>query len=267
VIRRVVAGIACVLAPIVLVTAVMLWWANRTVLDSDHVAGEVDAALSEPEVVSALTSGILTRLPPDPAVQAAAQRIVPQVIGTPMFRNVMSNAVRASHSTLVLGEQPDVVLDLTNYLDELQAEVAAVDPAAAAAIPTTTELRLLIAERSQLPAVWEATTTMRRVVPALIVIGLSLTALGLVLAIHRGRWLIVAALIGVLLAAGLWAAVRLGEDSAVDGIADPAVRTPADNLLNRVTTGLNDQLLVILGVATLTILIGMIVAWIEPDVD
>jgi hypothetical protein len=198
-------------------------------------------------------------------VQAAARPTIERVIATPLFRNAMSNAVRAAHVTLVDGDEPEIVLDLTSYLDELQQEVATIDPAAAQAIPTTTSIRLAIADRTDLPAVWRATAAMRRIPVALLVLGISLGALGLVLARRRGRWLGIAALIGGLLAIGIWLLTSFATDGAVDAIADPDLRIVGDDVAGRLTSGLAAQSLVIAAIAGVAILIALVISRLEPE--
>jgi hypothetical protein len=265
VIRKPIAAIACIVAPILLVAAGVIIWANRTVLDGGHVAQEVDAALAEPEVSDALIDAIVVRLPQDPAVQAAARPTLEQVVATPVFRNTVSNAVLAAHATLVDGDEPDVILDLTEYVDELQAEVAKVDPAAAQLIPPATPIQVYLAERTELPWVWRTTAAMRRIAPALLVLGVSLGALGLVVAERRGRWLGIAGLIAGLLAIGLWFLTSIATDTAVDSISDPALREPAHTIVDRLTSGLSTQMLAIAGVAAAAIVIALIVARFEPE--
>ncbi len=264
-IRKPIAAIACIVAPVLLVAAGVIIWANRTVLDGGHVAREVDAALAEPAISAALIDAVALRLPQDPVVQAAVRPTLEQVVATPVFRNAMSNAVLAAHATLVDGDEPSVLLDLTEYLDELQVEVAKIDPVAAQQIPTTTTIQVLIAERTQLPVVWRITAAMRRVAAALLVLGVSLGALGLVLAQRRGRWLGIAGMIAGLLALGLWFLTSVATDAAVEGIADPTVRAPADAIVDRLTSGLSTQLLAMAGVATAAIAIALIVSRFEPE--
>ena len=57
-IRGIIAAVTCVVAPVLLVTAGVLMWANRTVLDSGRVAHEVDVALADPEVSRALIEAL-----------------------------------------------------------------------------------------------------------------------------------------------------------------------------------------------------------------
>jgi hypothetical protein len=158
-----------------------------------------------------------------------------------------------------------VLLDLTDYVDELTAEVAAVDPVAAQQIPPATTLQLLLAERTELPTVWRVTAAMRRIAPALIVLGISFGALGLVLARRRGRWLGIAGLIGALMAIGLWFASNVANDTVVDAIADPNLRTAGDEIVTRVTTGLSTQLLAMAGIGAVAIAAALIISRFEPE--
>jgi hypothetical protein len=263
--RGVVAAVCCVVAPVLLVTAGVIMWANRTVLDSGHVAREVDVAIGDPEVSDALIDAVTNRLPQDPSVQAAARATLERVVETPIFRNALSNAVLTAHAALVTGDEPQVLLDLTDYLDELTAEVAAIDPVAAQLIPPTTSLQLLLAERTELPTVWRVTAAMRRVAPALIVLGISFAALGLVLARRRGRWLGIAGLLAALTAIGLWFATNVASDTAVDTISDPDLRLAGDDIVTRLTSGLSTQLLAMAGIGAVAIAAALIIARLEPE--
>lgn len=264
-IRGVIAAVCCIVAPVLLVTAGVIMWANRTVLDSGHVAREVDVAVGDPQVRGSLLDAVSARLPQDPAVQAAARPTLEEVVDTPVFRNALSNAVRTTHATLVDGDDPQVLLDLTDYVDELQAEVATIDPVAAQQIPPGTTLQLLIAERTQLPAVWRVTAALRRVAPALIVLGISFAALGLVLAHRRGRWLGIAGLIGALMAIVLWIVVSIAEDTAVGAISDADLRAAGEDIVSRLTSGLSTQLLAMAGIGAVAIAAAMIIARFEPE--
>lgn len=196
--RGLAVGICFALAVVLLPFALVGVWVQRVVLDRDQFV-DLSGDLLDQEAIRLALADSLTdelvrtgELPRD--LQEQVDPVVAQLFTTTGVGDGFQVAMGQLYDQLDAGDDT-LVLDLTPALATAAVEIAAIDPRLAAAIPAGTVLPpIVVAQRDDVPLLWDLVDVARRlsVLAPLAVVAL----LGAAVVLARRHWL-------TLVAAGL----------------------------------------------------------------
>jgi hypothetical protein len=197
-VRGLVVGICFALAALMLPFALVGVWVQRVVLDRDAFVDLSGDLLDEPAIRLALADSLTDELVDAGALpqnlQEPVDPVVAQLFTTPAVAGGFEVAMGQLYDQLDAGDET-LVLDLSPALAAGTAELAAIDPRLAAAIPDGAVLPpIVVAQRDDVPLVWDMVDVARRIAVLAPIAVLAL--LGTAVAVARRHWL-------TLIAAGL----------------------------------------------------------------
>jgi len=183
--RRLVSVLCLLLAGLLLTAAVLGWWADDQLLNTDAVVEVATEALDDP----AVRAGVVERIRNDMILASAVDQIQPTVIAAtvddPAFRLIFADAVRRGHEFLIDPDQDYITIDLDGYSELLKDAAGRIDPSLPAAIDGLAvdlggiDLSLVTLDRSTLPSWWNLALDARNLIPFLAVSGVLLAVLGI----------------------------------------------------------------------------------------
>jgi hypothetical protein len=189
--RRFIAGICLVLAAILTVFAGTGIWLERNVLNTNNFTLTADEVIRDSAVQKAIAEQVVDQIVGnDKKLEIARpflEPIVQQVVASAPFQKVFDEAVRNSHQVLTNEKAKQLVLNISNVVDDVKSVLNEVAPGLAAQIPDGKKVEVTILEKSKLGVVWDTIDLIRKIVVALIVSFFVLAVLGFLIAPYRWR--------------------------------------------------------------------------------
>ena len=144
--RRVASWALAVLSAAALTVAVLTWYADRTVFNSDGFAARADAALRKPEVSRELArrtaAAAIANRPDLVAVRPLLETVAQSLVGGPAFRSLARGAVRDAHRSVFDTKASTVTLTLADTGVLIAEALRQQRPDLAASIPDDLPVRL-----------------------------------------------------------------------------------------------------------------------------
>jgi hypothetical protein len=180
--------------------------------------------------------------------------VVQHVVDSDAFRAIFDRALAEAHTLVVDRDAEQVVLDLTATYDRIKGPLERFAPDLAADLPSREQLEVVLVERSQLTAAWDAIDLVQDVIAIVTVAALVLLAAGIALSYERWRALALAAWVIVGTLAVILLALVVVRSVIPDRISDAVYSRAAKTGIGVITHGLVVQsitLAVIAGVVAL----------------
>jgi hypothetical protein len=263
--RRIVASILVVIGALLLLLSSFGWWADRYFLNSDRFTNEANEILDQEEVQDALAFAITQRISERSGrdlriAEPVIQSIVRQIVASEPFQKIFDAAVLRAHRAVVEGGAREMVLNLSESVDNVRNALEPIAPNLAEKIPEGREVEVRILDKTQLDTVYDVTNLVKKGVIAITIVALLFLAGGIALSPRRWRTLALAGWVTVGFFAFSIVAVALGRPLTGSLIAEDAYSDAAEASYKVITRGLLVQgvIFVILG-----LVVGLLAGWID----
>lgn len=238
--RHMRAGIAAFLLVLGAIAAVLTGvgqWAESNVLTTSGFVGNADSVLNRKPVQMAIARSIVQQLEDSAGrrlqlAEPFIRSIVESIVSSDAFQEVFDSAVSTTHHVFVTRDAEELVLNLTSTVDDIRLVLQEVSPGLADDLPKGKDLRITLAQRTQLPLIWDWVQTANRVIDSIYLVALALIGLGLLIAPFRWRslalmgWSIATASIATMLALTITRQILLNR------VPDPVYRAGAGSAWN-----------------------------------
>jgi hypothetical protein len=189
--RRILASILVVIGALLLLVSSFGWWANRYFLNSERFSAKASQIVANEDVQDALTVAITTQISKSSGrdlriAEPIIGTIVRQVVQSEQFKTVFHGAVLRAHRAVVGGGGRQVVLDLTETLDDVKSALGTIAPNLAEKIPPGDEVQVKVFDKTQLDTIYDITNLTKKAV--VVVTILALLFLGAGVALSSRRW-------------------------------------------------------------------------------
>jgi hypothetical protein len=265
--RRILASILVVVGGLLLMLSSFGWWADRYFLNSQRFTNEANEILDQTEVQDALafaiTQQISERSGRDLALaEPVIQSIVRQIVARDPFQRIFDAAVQRAHHAVVEGGAQQMVLNLSESVDNVRNALEPVAPNLAEDIPEGRRVQVRILDKTQLDTVYEITNAVETGVIAITVVAVLFLAGGIALSPRRWRTLALAGWVTLGFFAFLIVVVALGRPITGSLIAEDAYSDAAQAVYKVITRGLLVQgvIFVVLG-----LVVGLLAGWIDRN--
>ena len=175
--RRILASILVVIGALLLLVSSFGWWANRYFLNSERFSTKATQIVSNEDVQHALTFAITNQISKSSGhdlriAEPIIGTIVQKIVESEQFQTVFDAAVFRAHKAVVGGGGHQVVLNLTETLDDVKSALGTIAPNLAEKIPPGDQVRVKIFDKTQLDTIYDITNLTKKAV-----VGVTLLAL------------------------------------------------------------------------------------------
>ena len=195
--RRILASILVVLGALLLLVSSFGWWANRYFLNSERFSAKASQIVANEDVQDALTVAITTQISKSAGrdlrvAEPIIGTIVHQVVQSEQFKTVFDAAVLRAHKAVVGGGGRQVVLNLTETLDDVKSALGTIAPNLADKIPPGDQVQVRILDKTQLDTIYDITNLTKKAVVGVTILALLFLAGGVALSPRRWKTLALA---------------------------------------------------------------------------
>jgi hypothetical protein len=219
------------------------WWLERNFLNTERFTGTANNVIDEVDTQDAITQVLVRQISSAAGqnlelAQPLLATVVQHVVDSDAFRAIFDRALSEAHALVVDRDAEQVVLDLTATYDRIKVPLERFAPDLAADLPSREELRVVLLERSQLTAAWDAVDLVQDVIAIVTVTALVLLAAGIALSFERWRALALAAWVLVGTLATILLALVVVRSVIPDRISDAVYARAAKTGIGVITHGL-----------------------------
>src|SRR4051812_3477448 len=195
--RRILASILVVVGVLLVLLAGYGWWAKRYFLDSERFSAKATKILDQQDVQDALAFAITDQISSKSGrdlslAEPVIQSIVREVVGSDQFQRIFDGAVERAHHAVVEGGAHEMVLDLSETVDQVRGALEPVAPNLAAKIPKGETIEVRIFDKTQPDTIYKVTNAVKKGVVAITVLAVMFLAAGIALSPRRWRTLALA---------------------------------------------------------------------------
>jgi len=138
--RRILASILVVIGALLLLLSSFGWWADRYFLNSERFTSNANKILDEEEVQDALAFAITQQISEQSGrnlslAEPVIQTIVRQIVISDPFQKIFDAAVLRAHHAAVEGGAREMVLNLSEAVDNVRSALRPIAPNLAKKIP------------------------------------------------------------------------------------------------------------------------------------
>ena len=240
--RRIIAGICLVMAALLAVFATTGFWLERNYLNTDNFTKTADRVIEDKAVQAAIAEQVSNQITKgDKRLEIAKpflEPIIEQVVASDAFRKVFDQAVRNAHEVVTGSKAKQIVLNISDVVDDVRSVLQEVAPDLAARIPTGEKVEVTILQKSKLQVIWDTIDLVENVITGIIVAFFVVLIAGFLIAPYRWRSLgffgAVLSIVGLVYFA-IFTISRIVVEAQV---ADTTVRTAVHNAWDIVLGGL-----------------------------
>lgn len=189
--RRIIAGICLILAAVLAVFACTGIWLERNYLNTDRFTHTVNRVIEDKAVQAAIAEQVSNQITQgDKRLEIAKpflEPIIQQVVASDAFRKVFDQAVRNAHKVVTGSKAKEIVLNISDVVDDVRGVLQEVAPDLAARIPTGEKVEVTILQKSKLQVVWDTIDLVENIITGIVVAFFVLLILGFVIAPYRWR--------------------------------------------------------------------------------
>src|SRR3954452_5822969 len=261
-----------ILASIIVVVGVLLvllagygLGVERYFLDSERFSAKATKILDQQDVQDALAFAITDQISSKSGrdlslAEPVIQSIVREVVGSDQFQRIFDGAVERAHHAVVEGGAHEMVLHLSETVDQVRGALEPIAPNLAAKIPKGETIELRIFDKTQLDTIYKITHAVEKGVVAITVLAVVFLAGGIALSPRRWRTLALAGWVTLGVFAFSLVAVALGRPITGSLIAEDTYGDAAKSAYGVITRGLILQGVVfsVVGLA-----VGLLAGWID----
>ena len=263
--RRILASILVVVGALLLLLSSFGWWAERYFLNSDRFSAKANQILEREEVQDALAFAITQQISEQSGrdlslAEPVIQSIVREIVTSDPFQKIFDTAVLRAHHAVVEGGAREMVLNLSDSVDNVRRALRPVAPNLAQKIPKGETVEVRILDKTQLDTVYEITNLVKRGVIGITVLAVLFLAGGVALSPRRWRTLALAGWVTLGFFAFSIVAVAVGRPVPGSFIAEDTYSDAAQSAYKVITRGLLVQGVIF---AVLGLLVGLLAGWID----
>jgi hypothetical protein len=264
-VRRIIATALLVVGGLGLAVASTGWWLERNFLNTGRFTGTANNVIDEVDTQDAITQVLVRQISSAAGqdlelAQPLLATVVQHVVDSDPFRAIFDRALAGAHALVVDRDAEQVVLDLTATYDRIKGPLEQFAPELAADLPSREELRVVVLERSQLTAAWDAVDLVEDVIAIVTVAALVLLAAGIALSFERWRALAIAAWVLVGTLAAILLALVVVRSVIPDRISDAVYARAAKTGIGVITHGLVVQSIAF---AVIAGVVGLAAVWTQ----
>jgi hypothetical protein len=264
-VRRIIATVLLVVGGLGLAVASTGWWLERNFLNTERFTGTANNVIDEVDTQDAITQVLVRQISSAAGqnlelAQPLLATVVQHVVDSDAFRSIFDRALSEAHTLVVDRDAEQVVLDLTATYDRIKGPLEQFAPELAADLPSREELRVVVLERSQLTAAWDALDLVEDVIAVVTVAALVLLAAGIALSFERWRALAIAAWVLVGTLAAILLALVVARSVIPDRISDAVYARAAKTGIGVITHGLVVQSIAF---AVIAGVVGLAAVWTQ----
>ena len=263
--RRIIASILVVIGALLLLLSSFGWWADRYFLNSDKFTSNANEILDRTEVQDALAFAITQQISEQSGrnlslAEPVIQSIVREIVGSEPFQKIFDTAVLRAHHAVVEGGARQMVLNLSESVDNVRSALRPIAPNLAKKIPKGETVKVKILSKTQLDTVYDVTNLVKKGVIAITIVALLFLAGGIALSPRRWRTLALAGWVTLGFFAFSIVAVAVGRPVTGSFIAEDTYSDAAQGAYKVITRGLLVQgvIFVVLG-----LVVGLLAGWID----
>ena len=263
--RRILASILVVIGALLLLLSSFGWWADRFFLNSERFASNANKIVDEEEVQDALAFAITQQISEQSGrnlslAEPVIQTIVRQIVSSDPFQKIFDAAVLRAHHAAVEGGAREMVLNLSESVDNVRSALRPIAPNLAKKIPKGEKIQVTILSKTQLDTVYDITNAVKKGVIAITIVSVLFLAGGVALSTRRWRTLALAGWVTLGFFAFSIVAVAVGRPVTGSFIAEDTYSDAAQSAYKVITRGLLVQGVIF---AVLGLIVGLLAGWID----
>jgi hypothetical protein len=265
--RRIIASILVVIGALLLLLSSFGWWTDRYFLNSERFTNKANQILDEEKVQDALAFAITQQISKQSGrnlslAEPVIQSIVREIVGSAPFQKIFDTAVLRAHRAVVEGGAREMVLNLSESVDNVRGALRPIAPNLAKKIPKGETVEVRILSKTQLDTVYDITNLVKKGVIAITVLSLLFLAGGIALSPRRWRTLALAGWVTLGFFAFSIVAVAVGRPITGSFIAEEHYSDAAQAAYGVITRGLLVQGVIF---AVLGLVAGLAGGWIDRN--
>jgi len=265
--RRIVAGILVVLGALLLLLSSFGWWANRYFLNSDRFSNKATQILDQSDVQDALALALTQQISDRSGhnlslAEPVIQSIVREIVGSDAFQGIFDDAVLRAHHAVVGGGAHQLVLDLSEAVDNVRSALRPIAPNLAKKIPKGETVQVKVLSKTQLDTVYNITNIVKKGVIGITIVSLLFLAGGIALSTRRWRTLALAGWVTLGFFAFSIVVVAVGRPITGSFIAEDTYSDGAKAAYKVITRGLLVQGVIF---CMLGLVVGLLAGWIDRN--
>ena len=269
VLRRILSTLLVIVGAVGIVAGTHSWWVDRHLFDTEQFSATSSKMLHDADVQALLAREISTRVTASISreeLKAPTELLIKQLVADEHSISLMDQGVRQAHRSLVDGTTEQIVLSLDALAVDLRERAVRAAPELDSQLPPANGfLTFTVAERSELPSVYEVATRFHRSAVALLALGGALIALGIVIGPSRWLLVVIAGLTVAALGVVSTIVVRGALNEARRRVGDPIEFAAVDTSLKIVFDSLTKQSVVLAIAGGIALLLGVSVRLIRPE--
>ncbi len=263
--RRILASILVILGALLLLLSSFGWWADRYFLNSDRFSSKATQILDQTDVQDALAFAITHQISEQSGrnlslAEPVIQSIVREIVGSAAFQGIFDAAVLRAHHAVVEGGARELVLNLSESVDNVRSALRPIAPNLAKKIPKGEKVEVKILSKTQLDTVYKVTKIVKKGVIGITIVALLFFAGGIALSPRRWRTLALAGWMTLGFFAFSIVAVAVGRPITGSFIAEDTYSDAAQSAYKVITRGLLVQGVIF---AVLGLLAGLLGGWVD----
>jgi hypothetical protein len=265
--RRVLASILVVIGALLLLLSSFGWWGDRYFLNSERFTSKSNQILDQSEVQDALAFAITRQISKESGhdlslAEPVIQSIVRNIVASTPFQKIFDAAVLRAHHAVVEGGAREMVLDLSDAVDNVRSALRPIAPNLAKKIPKGEKVEVKILSKTQLDTVYDVTNLVKKGVIAITILAVLLLAGGIALSPRRWRTLALAGWVTLGFFSISIVAVAVGRLVTGSFIAEDTYSDAAQAAYKVITRGLLVQGVIF---AVLGLIAGLAGGWIDRN--
>jgi hypothetical protein len=265
--RRILASILVVIGALLLLLSSFGWWADRYFLDSERFTNKANQILDRSEVQDALAFAITKQISEQSGrdlslAEPVIQSIVGNIVASSPFQKIFDTAVLRAHHAVVEGGAREMVLNLSDAVDNVRSALKPIAPNLAKKIPKGETVEVKVLSKTQLDTVYDVTNIVKKGVIGITVLAVLLMAGGIALSPRRWRTLALAGWVTLGCFAISIVAVAVGRPVTGSFIAEDTYSDAAQATYQVITRGLLVQGVIF---ALLGLIAGLAGGWIDRN--
>jgi hypothetical protein len=190
------------------------------------------------------------------------QSIVREIVGSDAFQGIFDDAVLRAHHAVVKGGAHQLVLNLSEAVDNVRSALRPIAPNLAKKIPKGEQVEVKILSKTQLDTVYNITNIVKKGVIATTIVSLLFLAGGVALSSRRWRTLALAGWVTLGFFAFSIVAVAVGRPITGSFIAEDTYSDAARAAYKVITRGLLVQGVIF---CVLGLVVGLLAGWIDRN--
>src|SRR5262245_45950984 len=165
--RRILASILVVIGALLRLLSSFGWWADRYFLNSERFTNSAHKILEQEKVQDALAFAITQQISEQSGrnlslAEPVIQTIVREIITSEPFQKIFDAAVLRAHHAVVEGGARQMVLNLSDSVDNVRSALRPIAPNLAKKIPKGETVEVKILSETQLDTVYDITNVVKK---------------------------------------------------------------------------------------------------------